>query len=230
MSTHPQSFSPTSTPIGIRPYPSRKKCASLMEPRKPERARGSQHFSSCNSSPAMDFPSLYDTYRRRIYSQCFYMLRNHGDAEDAAQEVFLQLFKKVHTFRGESKFSTWLHRLTTNCVLMEMRKKRRRWHEISPEDTPLALHDADDSVDASLDHFRAPGAAFFDKINISTVVAKLPVGFQKIFQMHDIEGYTHSEIASFLKIQVGTSKSQLHKARHRLRGLLENSRVSSEVQ
>ncbi len=126
MSTHPQSFSATSTPVGIRPYSSRKKCASLTEARKSASVRGSRSFSSCDSKPTMDFLSVYDAYRRRIYSQCFYMLRNHGDAEDAAQEVFLQLFKKVQAFRGESKFSrTWLHRLTTNCVLMEMRKKRR---------------------------------------------------------------------------------------------------------
>src|SRR5580698_2981194 len=73
-----------------------------------------------------DFSALYDTYRRRVLSQCYAMLRNHTEAEDAAQEVFLRVHLKAHTFRGESSFATWLHRLTTNCVLMEIRKKRRR--------------------------------------------------------------------------------------------------------
>jgi RNA polymerase sigma-70 factor (ECF subfamily) len=188
-----------------------------------------QNFAPAMSPSPVEFSSVYDSYRVRIFSQCLYMMRNRGDAEDAAQEVYLQLYKKVHTFRGESKFSTWLHRLTTNCVLMEMRKKRRRWHETNPDDVPMAMHDGDESPDGALDHFPAKGTPFFESVNISTAVSQLPVGFQRIFRLHDVEGYTHSEIADQLKIQIGTSKSQLHKARLRLRRLLQNSRVSTEI-
>jgi RNA polymerase sigma-70 factor (ECF subfamily) len=158
------------------------------------------------------------------------MLRNHVDAEDAAQEVFLQLFRKVHTFRGESRFSTWLHRLTTNCVLMEMRRKRRRWLETSPEDAPLAMSDVDVGPEGWLDNLRAPAVPIFDRITLAAALAQLPRGFQRIFKMHDVEGYTHAEIAESLYIQIGTSKSQLHKARLRLRRLLQTNKGSTEIQ
>jgi len=149
------------------------------------------------------------------------MLRNHADAEDAAQEVFLQLFRKVHTFRGESKFSTWLHRLTTNCVLMEMRRNRRRWPETRFEEVTMAAHDGDAEMEASFDNCAAPSTPILDRIMLGGAFSQLPTGFKRIFQLHDVKGYTHEEIATILSIQAGTSKSQLHKARLRLRGLLQ---------
>ncbi len=116
--------------------------------RRTKAARTATHHSGIHTVPStsttgagnlrFDFASLYHTYRRRIYSQCFCMLHNYDDAEDAAQEVFLQLFRKVHTFRGESSFSTWLYRLTTNCVLMEIRRRRHRMREATPPRPALA--------------------------------------------------------------------------------------------
>jgi RNA polymerase sigma-70 factor (ECF subfamily) len=229
MSTLPQTFTESSMPMG-KPPASRRKTRAISVAPPCSGTNSSLRTSSASAHPAADFASVYQTYRRRIYSQCFYMLRNHVDAEDAAQEVFLQLFRKVHTFRGESRFSTWLHRLTTNCVLMEMRRKRRRWHETSPEDAPLAASDVDAGAEGSLDNFRAPAVPIFDRISLTTALSQLPSGFQRIFQMHDVEGYTHAEIAQSLCIQIGTSKSQLHKARLRLRRLLQTERRAVELQ
>jgi RNA polymerase sigma-70 factor, ECF subfamily len=171
-------------------------------------------------NPTADFPAVYQAYRRRIYSQCFCMLRNHGDAEDAAQEVFLQLFRKAHTFRGESSFSTWLYRLTTNCILMEIRRKRQRSLEGTPREASVGADTGSPVLDPPLDAFQAPSAPIFERIGIGSAMSQLPSGYQRIFQLHDVEGYTHEEIAVLLGIRVGTSKSQLHKARLRMRLLL----------
>lgn len=171
---------------------------------------------------APDFASAHRTYWRRVYSKCFCMLHNESDAEDAAQEVFLQLFRKMHTFRGESSFSTWLHRLTTNCVLMEIRRKRHRAFEVTPRETLFGAGVGNEDLDPPLDSFQTPSTHIFERVIIGTAVSQLPTGFQRIFKLHDVEGYTHEEIAKLLGIQVGTSKSQLHKARLRMRVLLQS--------
>jgi RNA polymerase sigma-70 factor, ECF subfamily len=177
-----------------------------------------------NSLP--DFTSLFHTYRRRIYAQCFYMLQNHVDAEDVSQEVFLQLLRKAHTFRGESSFSTWLHRLTTNCVLMEMRRKRRRCVEVSTRETSTGTGE-NGNGDDPLDSYPAPAVPLFEQVTLRTAISQLPVGYQRIFELHDVEGHTHEEIAALLGIQDGTSKSQLHKARVRMRGLLQDGKAAT---
>ncbi len=169
-----------------------------------------------------NFASIYDAYHRRVYSQCFRMLHNQDAAEDAAQEVFLQVFRKAHTFRGESSFSTWLYRLTTNCVLMEIRRNRHRVLNAIPRDGLLGAGEGNAVLDPPLDSFEAPPAGTFDRLILGAAISQLPLGYQAIFKLHDIEGYTHQEVASRLGIQAGTSKSQLHKARIRMRLLLQN--------
>jgi RNA polymerase sigma-70 factor (ECF subfamily) len=148
------------------------------------------------------------------------MLHNHQDAEDAAQEVFFQLFRKAHTFRGDSNFSTWLYRLTTNCVLMEIRKIRRR----CPHVIPRASVGTDVGEDPPLDAFEGPSAPIFDRLSLGAAMSQLPTGYQEIFNLHDVEGYTHQEVATLLGVQIGTSKSQLHKARLRMRSLLQTGK------
>jgi len=180
--------------------------------------------SAKNSLP--DFTSLYHTYRRRTYSQCFYMLQNHVDAEDVSQEVFLQLLRKAHTFRGESSFATWLHRLTTNCVLMELRRKRRRCVEVSGREISTG-NGENATADDPLDSYPAAAASLFEQVTLRTAMAQLPLGYQRIFELHDVEGHTHEEIAALLGIQDGTSKSQLHKARVRMRGLLQGGKPTA---
>jgi len=154
------------------------------------------------------------------------MLQNHVDAEDVSQEVFLQLLRKAHTFRGESSFATWLHRLTTNCVLMELRRKRRRCVEVSARETSSG-NGENGNGDDPLDSYPAPAASLFEQVTLRTAMAQLPIGYQRIFELHDVEGHTHEEIATLLGIQDGTSKSQLHKARVRMRGLLQGAKPAA---
>jgi RNA polymerase sigma-70 factor (ECF subfamily) len=145
------------------------------------------------------------------------MVGNTTEAEDLTQEAFLLLFRKIHTFRGESAFSTWLHRLAVNLVLMHLRKKGPPIVSIEatpdPEDQT-----ASPSIDIGEPDLLLEGVV--DRINLKRCIAQLPVGYRSIFVLHDIQGYQHNEIAEILGRSVGDSKSQLHKARTRLRELL----------
>jgi len=139
------------------------------------------------------------------------MTRNVAEAEDLTQEVFIQLFRKLKTFRGESLFTTWLHRLTVNAVLMHFRKTAVRLDRMTEE-----YEDAvNDFVSA-----RISGASIIDKISLNEALRQLAPGYRAVFILHDLEGYEHQQISEILKCAVGTSKSQLHKARMKLRRLL----------
>lgn len=160
------------------------------------------------------FEYLYRLHSRRVYALCLHMVGNTADAEDLTQEAFLLLLRKIHTFRGESAFSTWLHRLAVNLVLMRLRKK-------SPPSVPIeATPDPDDETASPSIDIGAPDLLLegsIDRINLERCIAQLPVGYRSIFVLHDIQGYEHNEIAEILGRSVGDSKSQLHKARTRLR-------------
>ncbi len=169
------------------------------------------------SGGAVDFERLYQMYGRRVYSLCWHMLWNKSDAEDVTQEVFMQLFRKIDTFRGESAFATWLHRLTINVVLMRLRKKSRVESSIGERDElgEPSAHSPEQLVDPE-----ATPVGAIDRMDLERAMAQLPLGFSRVFSLHDVEGYAHAEIARMLGISEGTSKSQLHKARRRLRSLL----------
>jgi RNA polymerase sigma-70 factor (ECF subfamily) len=149
------------------------------------------------------------------------MVGNTTEAEDLTQEAFLLLFRKIHMFRGESAFSTWLHRLAVNIVLMHLRKKSPPIVSIQatpdPEEETVSLNVAIGEPDLLLE-------GVVDRINLKRCIAQLPVGYRSIFVLHDIQGYQHKEIAEILGRSVGDSKSQLHKARMRLRELLHELR------
>jgi len=163
------------------------------------------------------FEYLYRSHSRRVYAVCLRMVGNTTEAEDLTQEAFLLLFRKIHTFRGESAFSTWLHRLAVNIVLMHLRKKSPPI--VSIEATPDPEEEtASPSIDIGKPDLLLEGAV--DRINLKRCIAQLPVGYRSIFVLHDIQGYQHNEIAEILGRSVGDSKSQLHKARMRLRELL----------
>jgi RNA polymerase sigma-70 factor, ECF subfamily len=145
------------------------------------------------------------------------MVGNTTEAEDLTQEIFLLLLRKIHTFRGESAFSTWLHRLAVNLVLMRLRRKSPPMVSIG------ATPDPDDEtawpgIDIGTPDLLLEGS--LDRINLARCIAQLPVGYRTIFVLHDIQGYEHNEIAQILGLSIGGSKSQLHKARTRLRELL----------
>jgi RNA polymerase sigma-70 factor, ECF subfamily len=170
---------------------------------------------------ALAFEALYAMHKRRVYSLCLRMMNNTAEAEDLAQEAFLQLFRKIATFRGESAFSTWLHRMTVNVVLMHLRKKGLNevsldeMMEPQQEDGPKKDVGAKDNV----------LAGSIDRVNLERCIESLPPGYRIIFVLHDIEGYEHNEIAEMMGCSIGNSKSQLHKARMKLRDLLKLSKA-----
>ncbi len=166
---------------------------------------------------AKAFEFLYRLHNRRVYALCLRMLGNPSDAEDLTQEAFMQLFRKIGTFRGESAFSTWLHRLAVNVVLMRLRKKSL------PTDS---LDEPDDETggprrDIGSPDLRLTGS--IDRVNLQRCVEKLPPGYRSVFVLHDVQGYEHNEIANIMDCSIGNSKSQLHKARMRLRELLQET-------
>jgi RNA polymerase sigma-70 factor, ECF subfamily len=162
------------------------------------------------------FEALYLRHRRRVFSLCLRMLGDYALAEDFTQEAFLQLYRKIGTFRGESALSTWLHRLSVNIVLMHFR--RRGLMEVPLEETL----DPQQPEDRQRDIGRRDDVLYgsVDRIALERALADLAPGYRIIFILHGIEGYEHNEIAEILGCSVGNSKSQLHKSRIRLRTLL----------
>jgi RNA polymerase sigma-70 factor (ECF subfamily) len=158
------------------------------------------------------FEDLYHRHNRRVYSLCLRMTQNVSAAEDLAQEVFIQLFRKIGSFRGDSAFTTWLHRLTVNQVLMHFRK----------DDANIVKKVEEDKIPEPvvLGTEKPNSMSVIDRIAINKAIAQLPPGYRTVFILHDIEGYLHEEIANMLGFTVHNSKSQLHKARMKLRGLL----------
>src|ERR1700691_5028363 len=166
------------------------------------------------------FERLYQLHSRRVYSLCLRVVSNTAEAEDLTQEAFLQLFRKIATFRGESAFSTWLHRLAVNVVLMKLRKK-------SGKETSLEqVTEPDEESGTPRRDFGAPDLMLtgsIDRVNLQRAVEQLPPGYKSVFVLHDVQGYEHNEIAEMMGCSIGNSKSQLHKARMRLRDLLQEA-------
>lgn len=159
------------------------------------------------------FEELYNRHHRRVYSLCLRMLQNTAEAEDLTQEVFIQLYRKIGSFRGDSAFTTWLHRLTVNQVLMHFRKRTVKFEKTTEEgETPVQI------VVGTENQAKMP---IVDKIALENAIAQLPTGYKNVFVLHDVEGYEHEEVAKILGCSVGTSKSQLHKARLKMRKLLQ---------
>ena len=159
------------------------------------------------------FEEIYQRHHRRVYSICLRMLQNAYEAEDLTQDVFIQLYRKVGSFRGDSAFTTWLHRMTVNQVLMHFRKRNVKYEKTTEEgDTP------DQVVAGTADPDKMP---IVDKIALESAIDQLPMGYKNVFVLHDVEGFEHEEVARILGCSVGTSKSQLHKARLKLRKLLK---------
>ena len=158
------------------------------------------------------FEELYKRHHRRVYSVCLRMLQNTSEAEDLTQDVFIQLYRKIGSFRGDSAFTTWLHRMTVNQVLMHFRKRNVKFEKTTEEgETP----DQVVTGTANPDRMR-----IVDKIALDSAIDQLPEGYKNVFVLHDVEGFEHEEVAKILGCSVGTSKSQLHKARLKLQKLL----------
>jgi RNA polymerase sigma-70 factor (ECF subfamily) len=165
------------------------------------------------------FEELFQQHKQRVYSLCLRMIGNTAEAEELTQEAFMQAFRKMHTFRGESAFSTWLHRLSVNVVLMRMRKK-------TVVELPLDEWVQEDEAGEHYKQIGAPDPVLtgsIDRVHLRRAMAQLPPGYKQVFVLHDVQGYEHREIALILGCSIGNSKSQLHKARMRMRELLREA-------
>lgn len=178
---------------------------------------------SAQAGDSEAFSSLYETHRRKVYSICLRITGEPSEAEDCAQEAFLQCFLQLSSFRGDAALSTWLHRLTVNVVLMRLRANRHR--PMSVELGPTA-EGGETSLLNLLPVEDQQLAGTIDRIAIGRALGKLPNGYRTVFLLHDVEGLAHSEIARNLGCTIGTSKSQLHQARLQLRHFLRRPTVS----
>jgi RNA polymerase sigma-70 factor, ECF subfamily len=173
---------------------------------------------------AAAFERIYRLHSRKVYTLCLRMAGDPTEAEDLTQEVFLQLFRKIQTFRGESAFSTWLHRMSVNIVLMRFRRK------------PIAKISLDSITNPEEEsgtqprEFGVPDLRLngvIDRITLLTALNELAPGYRAMFILHDVQGFRHNEIADMFGCSVGNSKSQVHKARMKLRELLQEARGGS---
>lgn len=167
------------------------------------------------------FNNLYARHHRKVFWLCLRMVRDPIRAEDLTQEAFLQLYRKIRTFRGDSAFSTWLHRVAVNVVLMSIRKKKQRPEVVSLEETmnpedsdaaPREFGEEDRELENSV-----------ERLLLDDAIQSLPPGYRQVLILHDIHGYEHQEIAECLGCSTGNSKSQLFKARHKLRTFLRRA-------
>jgi RNA polymerase sigma-70 factor, ECF subfamily len=176
------------------------------------------HLMTDRSVPGDDpaFEEIFKQHHRRVYALCLRMTGNVVEAEDLTQEVFVQVFRKSGSFRGEAAFSTWLHRVTVNQVLMHFRKNRIR-KERTTEDGEVPEMSA-------AGRLLSDRSSILDTVILNEVIGRLPIGYRTVLVLHDVKGLQHDEIAEKLRCSVGTSKSQLHKARMKLRELLTRKR------
>jgi RNA polymerase sigma-70 factor (ECF subfamily) len=170
------------------------------------------------------FASLFNAHKSKIYSLCLRMTSNTAEAEDLTQDAFLQAFRKLASFRGDSALSTWLYRVAVNTVLMYMRKKGSR---VVSLDQPLEGPDGTVKREPAKVDDRLSGCV--DRIALTRALKELPAGYRTVFVLHEVKGHQHHEIARLLHCSVGNSKSQLHKAKMRMRELLGLEQSGSAV-
>jgi RNA polymerase sigma-70 factor (ECF subfamily) len=155
------------------------------------------------------FERIYREHAGRVYALCLRLTANGPDAEERTQDVFVRAWQQLGTFRGESAFSSWLHRLAVNVVLGERRATKRRELRVMPAEDPAALERPGRASTAGL------------SIDLERAIAALPEGAREVFVLYDVEGYRHQEIAELVGIAEGTSKAQLFRARRLLREMLD---------
>jgi len=203
-------WSCVSTPTD-RKDPSRRETPQGAELPEAETIRRAQQ------GDAAAFERIYQRHSSRIYALCLRIVRNPTEAEDLTQEAFLLVFRKIQTFRGESAFPTWLHRLALNVVFMQLRKKNLPVASLEEINGP---NEGTGTLSKQISGSDSRLAGLIDRVNLERAVEQLPWTHRIIFVLHDIQGYKHSEIAKMMDCSVGTSKGQLHRAHARLRKLL----------
>lgn len=175
---------------------------------------GSDPIARAQQGNSEAFAAIFNTHKTRVYSLCFRMTNNTAEAEDLAQEAFMQVFRKLATFRGDSAFSTWLYRITVNTVLMHFRRKSPQQVSL---DEPCRNHENSGTIRREYGSKDGRLENSVSRVALTRAIGELPEGYRVIFLLHEIEGYQHREIAELLGCSVGTSKSQLHKAKLRIR-------------
>jgi len=195
-----------------------------------------KNSSSAGSSPELierakqgdsdAFAAIFHGHKARVYSLCLGMTNNTAEAEDLTQNAFMQVFRKLATFRGDSAFSTWLYRVAFNTVLMHFRRKLPREFSL---DEPVSNGKDDKPVrrEYGTEDLSLEGAV--DRIALSRAIRELPEGYRTVFLLHEVEGFEHQEIAELLGCSTGNSKSQLHKAKLKIRELLGYSQREQAV-
>lgn len=176
------------------------------------RAADAALVERCRRGDLAAFEELYRAHAGRLFSVACRMVGNPADAEDLLQEIFLSAHRKLDSFRGDSALGTWLYRLATNQCLDYLRSRAGRTNQLT------------DALDDDVGRYEAGGRGLAEqtvtKMDLERSLARLPEGCRAAFVLHDIEGLEHKEVAEALGIAEGTSKSQVHKARLRLRALL----------
>jgi RNA polymerase sigma-70 factor (ECF subfamily) len=209
------------SPTPSQPLTAEARPVQQQQRRNPPIAGELAAIASAQQGDGASFEILYNMHKRRVYSLCLRMLGNVAEAEDLTQEAFLQLHRKIATFRGDSAFSTWLHRMAVNVVLMHLRKKGLPL--VSLEETLEPSQEDGPRKDFGTRDLTLSGS--IDRVTLERAVEELPPGYRMVFVLHDVEGYEHNEIAGMLQCSIGNSKSQLHKARMRLRNLLREDTI-----
>ena len=205
--------------------PTQPRPANQHVRRNPPIAGEQEAIEKARNGDARAFETLYAMHKRRVYSLCLRMLGNVAEAEDLTQEAFLQLYRKIGTFRGDSAFSTWLHRLAVNVVLMH--RCRKGLPPVSLEETLEPSQDDGPRKDVGARDLTLSGS--IDRVTLERAIENLPPGYRLVFVLHDVEGYEHNEIAEMLDCSIGNSKSQLHKARMKLRDLLRTGQRKEQI-
>lgn len=188
---------------------------AIFEPKASSRNDGAQDVERAAAGDRVAFERLYRVHVTRVYSLCARMTSDRSRAEELTQDVFVRAWEKLHLFRGDSSFGTWLHRLAVNVVLNARKSEGRRQARMEevPEGDDIGEMVSSSAISGTVGMPLAPG----DLLDLEAAIRTLPPGAKRVFVLHDVEGYKHEEIAEMLGVTAGATKAQLHRARLLLR-------------
>jgi RNA polymerase sigma-70 factor (ECF subfamily) len=199
-----------------------KSTATAFTPRlprtEPVEMTEREAIQRAQNGDAAAFEFLYQRCSKRVFAVCVRMVKDRSVAEDLTQEVFMQMFRKISAFRGDSSIATWLYRIAVNTALLYLRSRRAKPESELNAD---ASSTEDDNGNAEIPCIDRALTGTVDRLNLERAIDLMPAGYRQIFLLHDVMGFQHHEIASYLDCTIGNTKSQLHKARLRLRCLLQ---------